>query len=182
MNTENKNFAKERILSMQPDSCTYLWSGIRLALHQFSSDPDMTAALMVLTDGQPNEPLSNGIIAAMRRWCKGRGLERMPVPIHTFGFGYNLKGGLLQSISGFGGGDYSFVPDASMLGTVFNHAVANLKSTYAQKAILTLTYPDLLELTELGIYIDKAKPTKASCGREGTYMEYSINLRTIQYG
>ncbi|KAF2467492.1 vWA-like protein [Lindgomyces ingoldianus] len=138
MNHKNKNCAKEKILSMQPESSTYLWSGMQLALDQFSGDVDKTAALMVLTDGQPNEPLSNGIIAAMRRWCRGRGLGRIPVPIHTFGFGYNLEEGLLQSISDLGGGDYSFVPDASMLGTVFNHAVANLKSTYAQTATLQL--------------------------------------------
>jgi Mg-chelatase subunit ChlD len=73
----------------------------------------MTAALMILTDGQPNEMLSNCIVTAMRRWCKDKRLERMPVPILTFGFGYNLKEGLLQSIAEFGGGDYCFVPDAS---------------------------------------------------------------------
>ena len=106
----------------------------------------------------------------------------MPVPIYTFGFGYNLKEGLLQSIAEFSGGDYCFIPDASMLGTVFNHAVANLKSIYAQKATLTLRYPDTLELTELKTYIDKAKPVKVSSRQRGTYMEYSINLRTIQYG
>jgi hypothetical protein len=182
MNTKNKELAKERILSMQPEDSTYLWSGMRLALDQFSGDPDMTAALMVLTDGRPNERLSNSVIAAMRRWCKDKRLERMPVPIHTFGFGYKLKEGLLQSIAKFGGGDYYFIPDASMLGTIFNHAITNLQSTYAQKATLTLTYLDALELTELGIYINKAKPIEVSHGTEGTYVEYSIDLRTIQYG
>src|ERR1700733_12543310 len=105
---------------------------MRLTLNQFSGNWDMTAALMVLTDGQPNEPLSNSVVAAMRRWCKDKRLERMPVPIHTFGFGHNLKEGLLQLIAEFSGSDYCFVLNTSMLGTVFNHAIANLKSTYAQ--------------------------------------------------
>jgi hypothetical protein len=182
MNAKNKELAKKMILSMKPDHLTYLWSGMRLALNQFSGDPDMTAALMILTDGRPNERLSNGVVAAMRRWCKDKQFDRMPVPIHTFGFGYNLQEGLLHSIAEFGGGDYCFIPDASMLGTSFNHTIANLQSIYAQKATLTLTYPDVLRLTELGIYINKAEPVEASRGRSGTYMEYSIDLRTIQYG
>jgi hypothetical protein len=182
MGTKNRKLAKRKIMSMQPERATHLWSGMRLALDQFSGNQDMTPALMVLTDGQPTETYSNGIVAAMRRWGKDKGVEKMPVPVHTFGFGYNLKEGLLQSIAEFGGGDYCFVPDASMLGTIFNHAVANLKSTYAQKATLKLRYPDALELTELGTYINKGKPVKVFGEQGGTYMEYSINLRTIQYG
>jgi hypothetical protein len=166
---------------MQPENNTYLWSGMKLALDQFSGNPYIIVALMVLTDGQPNERLSNGVIAAMRRWYKERGSENMPVPVHTFGFGYNLQDGLLQSIAEFGRGDYCFVPDASMLGTIFNHAVANLKVTYAHDAIITLSYPNVLDLTELGLYIGKAAPKKVISEREGAYIEYSINLRTIRF-
>jgi hypothetical protein len=179
MDSKNKSFAKEKILSIQPEEYTYLWSGMRLALDQLSGNPCMTGAIKIFTDGQPNERLSNSIIAAMGRWCKERGLQNMPVPIHTFGFGYKLQDGLLQSIAELGGGDYCFVPDASMLGTVFNHAVANLKVTYAHDATMTLSYPNFLDLTELGLYIGKAAPKKVTSEREGAHVEYSINLRTI---
>ena len=182
MDNNNKSLAKEKIMSMKPDDLTYLWSGMRLALDQLSGSPYMTAALKIFTDGQPNERLSNGVIAAMRRWCTERGLESMPVPVHTFGFGYNLQDGLLQSIAEFGGGDYCFVPDASMLGTVFNHAVANLKVTYAHDAIITLSYPKILDLTEPGLYIGKATPKKVKSEAECAHLEYSINLRTIRFG
>jgi Mg-chelatase subunit ChlD len=106
MDGKNKSLAKRKILSMQPENLTYLWSGMRLPLDQFSGSQYMTAALKTFTDGQPNERLSNGVIAAMRRWCKERRLENRPIPIHTFGFGYNLQDGLLQSIAELGGGDY----------------------------------------------------------------------------
>jgi hypothetical protein len=36
--------------------------------------------------------------------------------IHTFGFGYSIRSGLLQSIAEVGAGTYSFIPDAGMLG------------------------------------------------------------------
>jgi Mg-chelatase subunit ChlD len=81
MNSKYKSLAKARILSMQPENNMYLWSGMKLALDQFSGNPYMIAALMVLTDGQPKERLSNGVIAAMRRWCKERGSENIPVPV-----------------------------------------------------------------------------------------------------
>ena len=93
-----------------------------------------------------------------------------------------LQDGLLQLIAEFGGGDYCFVPNANMLGTIFNHAVANLKVTYAHNAIMTLSYPNILDLTELGLYIGKAAPKKVISKKEGAYMEYSINLKTIRFG
>lgn len=42
-------------------------------------------------------------------------MEQLPASIHTFGFGYNLRSGLLKSIAEFGGGNYSFIPDAGMI-------------------------------------------------------------------
>ena len=45
----------------------------------------------------------------------GQGL--LPPSIHTFGFGYSLRSGLLQSIAEVGGGSYAFIPDAGMIGT-----------------------------------------------------------------
>jgi hypothetical protein len=66
--------------------------------------------------------------------------------------------------------------------TIFDHAVANPKVTYAHDAIMTLSYPKVLDLTELGLYIGKATPKQVISEREGTYMEYSINLRTIRFG
>ena len=82
----------------------------------------------------------------------------MPVPIYTFGFAYKLQDGLLQSIAEFGRGDYCFVPDASILGTVFNYTIANLKVIYAYDAIIILSYLIVLDLTELGLYIGKVTP------------------------
>jgi hypothetical protein len=105
----------------------------------------------------------------------------MPIPIYTFRFGYKLQDGLLQSIAKFGGGDYYFVPNTSILSTIFNYAVANLKVIYAYDAIIILSYPNFLDLTELRLYIGKAAPKKVTSEREGTYIEYSINLRTIRF-
>lgn len=70
----------------------------------------------------------------------------LPATIHTFGFGYSLRSGLLKSIAEIGGGNYAFIPDAGMIGTVFVHAVANLQTTYATDAVLKLQYAEPMEM------------------------------------
>lgn len=35
--------------------------------------------------------------------------------IHTFGFGYSIRSGLLKSIAEVGEGNYAFIPDAGMI-------------------------------------------------------------------
>jgi hypothetical protein len=42
-------------------------------------------------------------------------MEQLPATISTFGFGYDLRSGLLKSIAEISGGDYSFIPDAGMI-------------------------------------------------------------------
>ena len=42
----------------------------------------------------------------------------LPAAIHTFGFGYYLRSGLLKSIAEIGSGNYAFIPDAGMIGTI----------------------------------------------------------------
>jgi hypothetical protein len=66
-----------------------------------------------------------------------------------------------------------------MLSTIFNYAITNLKVIYAYNAIIILSYLNILDLIELGLYISKATPKKVISKREGAYIEYSINLKTI---
>lgn len=101
-----------------------------------------------------------------------------PATISTFGFGYSLESGLLKSIAEIGGGSYAFIPDAGMIGTVFVHAVANLQSTFATKAVLQLDYREPLELQETkGETADQEEPQK-----NGVQRRLNINLGQLQYG
>jgi hypothetical protein len=181
MNPKNKELSRKMIKDLIPEDFTHLFDGIQLGLQLFQDDSkdyqENIRAMMVLGDGIPEGDVgaipSDGHIPAMRR------LGELPAPIHTFGFGYNLQPGLLQSIAEFSGGNYSFIPDSSMLGTIFIHAVANLQSTFARRAVLNLTYPSLLGLEETGIYIGKRKPISIASGYT---REYTIDLNTLQYG
>jgi len=62
--------------------------------------------------------------------------------ISTFGFGYNLDSQLLSKLAATGGGQFNFIPDSGMVGTVFVHAVANLMATYSAVSKVALEIPD----------------------------------------
>lgn len=135
MTEENKKTTDSNIESMQPKDATNLWHGIRDGLKLFKNDPDdygkpaRIPALMVLTDGCPNHmydsyqvPRFENSKTDLITRCptqgyvpKLRGMGKLPATINTFGFGYNLRSGLLKSIAEIGGGNYSFIPDAGMV-------------------------------------------------------------------
>lgn len=145
MTEENKKITDRNIESMQPRDATNLWHGIRDGLKLFKNDandeygkPERIPALMVLTDGCPNHMYVVLILFIKRiqtLTCKIRcptqgyvpklrSMGKLPAIINTFGFGYNLRSGLLKSIAEIGGGNYSFIPDAGM---VVSHSLS-LKS------------------------------------------------------
>jgi hypothetical protein len=114
---------------------------------------------------------------------KIRNMGPLPASIHTFGFGYSLRSGLLKSIAEIGGGNYAFIPDAGMIGTVFVHAVANLQSTFATRAVLKLAYSKPLELEETTGPSAEQKPVEfADDESEDSVAELTLNLGNLQFG
>jgi hypothetical protein len=113
---------------------------------------------------------------------KIRGMSPLPASIHTFGFGYSLRSGLLKSIAEIGGGNYAFIPDAGMIGTVFVHAVANLQSTFATRAVLKLTYSKPMELYETTGPSVEHKPVEFADDSEDSVAELTLTLGNLQFG
>ncbi|KAK0616764.1 ribosomal protein L13e-domain-containing protein [Immersiella caudata] len=180
MTASNKRSTKKKIEGMAPKDITNLWGGIQSGLGLFDKEPNgKVPALMVLTDGMPNH-----MCPSMGYVHKLRSMGQLPATLHTFGFGFSLRSGLLKSIAEIGGGNYSFIPDAGMIGTIFVHAVANLQSTYANNVLLRLQYPAYLGLEETtGEAVDKRKPIEIEgTGPQATTTELRIPLSTLQYG
>ncbi|KAF1986857.1 hypothetical protein K402DRAFT_446363 [Aulographum hederae CBS 113979] len=139
---DSKKSTMERVDRLVPKVSTNLWHGLKegLKLFENASYSGNVQAMYVLTDGVPNHMCpSQGYVPKLKPILKSmKTAERVPPAIHTFGFGYSLRSGLLQSIAEIGGGNYAFIPDAGMIGTVFIHAVANLYCTFATNASLTI--------------------------------------------
>lgn len=178
MTADNKEKAEAKIEKMSVEASTNLWHGLRDGIKLFERESSPGAgrvpAVMVLTDGVPNHMCPpQGYVPALRA------LGNIAPSVHTFGFGYKLRSGLLKSVAEFGRGNYSFIPDAGMIGTVFVHAVANLQSTFATNASIQLTYPDHVELQQTaGPSVDQEQPVRRD---EGGY-RLTIPLGSIQYG
>lgn len=85
---------------------------------------------------------------------------------------------MLQSIAEVGGGNYAFIPDSGMVGTVFVHAVANLQATFAINATLEITYKTPLKIEEaMGNAVHSVLPT-----RVGDTSRLSMQLGILRYG
>ncbi|KAK9419684.1 putative Hint-domain-containing protein [Seiridium unicorne] len=141
MTSSNKKQTAGRIRALKQENVTNLWQGLVQGLRLFegSEDSGRVPAILVLTDGQPNcQHPAAGYIPTIRS------MPPLPATIHTFGFGNDIKSGLLKSIAEIGGGSYSFIPDSGMVGTVFVNAVAHLQSTFANRCTLDITYPAAL--------------------------------------
>ncbi|KAM3476455.1 hypothetical protein MY8738_006928 [Beauveria namnaoensis] len=179
MTEEKKRVARDNINSMEPKDATNLWHGILTGLKQFEkvNSDGKVPAVMVLTDGMPNHMCPPaGYIPKLR--------AKLPLPatIHTFGFGYQLRSGLLKYIAEIGSGNYSFIPDAGMIGTVFVHAVANLQNTYATEATLQFRYASNLQIQEaMGTSVLSSPPEPfIEASQQG--LQLDIPLGNIQYG
>jgi hypothetical protein len=62
------------------------------------------------------------------------------VPIHTFGFGYDMNSKLINSVAEATQATYAFIPDCSMVGTVFINFIATALASIAH--YMTLTDPN----------------------------------------
>lgn len=181
MDPVSKEEARGSIRRMRLGSCTNLWGGIKKGLELFNNQRNTgrVPAIMVLTDGQPNHMCPHkGYIPKLR--------EAWPLPaaIHTFGFGYSLRSGLLKSIAEFTGGNYAFIPDAGMIGTVFVHAVANLQSTFAINARLTISYQraKLAVADAMGETAAQQPAAEQEGAADNTVGRLVVQLGSIQYG
>lgn len=176
MTTAHKETTEAKIEKMRAEACTNLWHGLKdgISLFENETNTGRVPAVMVLTDGVPNHMCPpQGYVPALKA------LGHIEPSIHTFGFGYTLRSGLLKSISEFGRGNYSFIPDAGMIGTVFVHAVANLQSTFATNARIRLSCPDQITLHQTaGASVDQYQPVR----RDGSEFELTIPLGNLQYG
>lgn len=176
MTAANKKKAEAIIAGINIEGATNLWLGLKNGIKLFENEEDTgrVPAVMVLTDGVPNHMCPpQGYVPALKA------MGNMIPSISTFGFGFTLRSGLLKSIAELGRGNYSFIPDVGMIGTVFVHAVAALQSTFATNASIRLTYPEYVKLKQtIGSSAEHQQPIHHHEGKN----QLTITLGNIQYG
>lgn len=161
MTPGNKGVTKVKMAGLSPGGCTNLWDGIKTALDALPDD----GIVCVLTDGEPTVSPPKGELRMFKEWKDAR--PNWHGQIHTFGFGYGLDSKLLTEIAREGNGRYSFIPDSSLVGTIFVHAMANIRTTYRSSCVMSVETDG--EITGIGPH------TKTSWG-------YQIPIGPFMYG
>ena len=121
MDAGGKGLAKVALACIHSENSTNIWSGLELAIDQIPQG----GVVFLLTDGQPNIRPPRGEIAMLKAKMDGRD----DIVLNTYGFGYNLDSELLFELARTTQGSYAFIPDIGLVGTVFIHAIANLRTS-----------------------------------------------------
>ena len=137
MDDAGRSKLKAVLETVQPDSMTNIDGAIR-SMMSIANRPEMKGRAIfgaLLTDGAETvTPSPSGTVKALSR------LEMTnPWVFSTFGFGYELNSVLLTQLSEMvlaGGGSFGFIPDLTMIGTVFINWVANCMMMGVRDAVL----------------------------------------------
>jgi len=131
LNDVGKKSAQTVVEAMRPAGSTNLWDGLFNGLEVLRKAPcdKRNRAIMLLTDGEPNIVPPRGHLPMLNNYKDKN--DGLPGIIYTFGFGYRLDSALLVELAVGGNGAYSFIPDSSLVGTVFIHALSSLLTTTA---------------------------------------------------
>jgi uncharacterized protein YegL len=164
MTDAGKALAVNAINNLRTEGMTNIWDGLRCGIDEVcKSDKNVHRTVMLLTDGQPNQNPPSGIMNTLKRYVERTECD---VVIDTFGFGYNLDSTLLNEIAVYGNGNYAFIPDGTMVGTIFVDAISNTLTTLARN--VSVHVEDNVEV--VGDY-----PLTHTWGK-------SINLGTVRGG
>lgn len=154
----NESLITTRINALMPGGTTNIWSGLKIGI-DLANRQDNTrfnTSVMLLTDGVDSGTLPRGVLPTFETYFKPM-LGKFS--IHTFAYGYEVDSALVSQIAAKSQGVFGYIPDATMVGTVFINTMS---------AILSTVYNDVaLEVKFLGT------PTSHT---------EKINLGSILYG
>lgn len=140
LNETNKKYFNEKVNELHADGGTNIWDALRVSIELglTAMTPTRRVNLLLFTDGESNNDPPRGIIPTLKDFIGE--LPNLNMSINTFGFGNNINSNLLYTISQqtqqtiFG-----FIPDSTMIGTVFINSLAYIMSN---KIITKLTSSD----------------------------------------
>jgi hypothetical protein len=132
---------------LEPEGMTNLWDGIKTCINKIKDNYDVNynVSMIVMTDGVSNSDPPRGIIPSLTDLIRQ---NKLNFTINTFGYGYNIDSNLLENIANIGSGIFGFIPDASMVGTIFINMISNIiNSTINNLTVSTLSEPQVELIT-----------------------------------
>lgn len=137
MNAGGRQAAEKIVREMKTEGSTNIWDGLKVGLDVTKDEicSDRNTFVLLLTDGEPNVNPPEGNVPALENYIKKNGLNSN---IHVFGYGYHLDTLLLAGIAKEGVGSYGYIPDCSMVGTIFVNFLSNALATLTNLAQVTV--------------------------------------------
>lgn len=130
MDKNGRDKALDVVSKMKTQGSTNLWGGIKSGL-DMAKDPicqSKNTFVLVLSDGQPNVHPPEGNLGALQKYVAQSPLN---CSLSMFGYGYALDTKLLSAITQIGAGCYGYIPDCSMVGTIFVNFISLALSTFS---------------------------------------------------
>ncbi len=159
--SHTKQIILNNIASLQAGGMTNLWEGLRFGMNMLNtvSIPDFTSSIMVLTDGVSNIDPPRGLIQTLENALES---NKQKYTINTFGYSYGVDSDLLEKISRIGSGVYGFIPDSTMVGTVFINMLSNISistTSYATVDFVSTNANETKILSNKNIGMISSNPT-----------------------
>ncbi len=166
MDAPGQKLASKQLDCLHPNGYTNIWDALRMAIDLATGDPrfmSMQKSILLFTDGEPNVNPPRGIVPTLTAYLTEKGKH---VSIHSFGYGYNLDSEMLLDVALLGDGVYCYIPDCTMVGTIFVNYISNCLATAVDCAELELFAGKTHNLTGLGYELRGGK----------------ISVGAVQYG
>ena len=147
LDQNGKNNTLRCIEQLQPDGMTNLWDGIKTCINKIKDNYDnvYNISMIVMTDGVSNSDPPRGIIPSLNDLITQ---NKLNFTINTFGYGYNIDSNLLEQIAILGSGIFGFIPDATMVGTIFINMISNIiNSTINNLTVSASSQPEIELIT-----------------------------------
>lgn len=129
MNLDNRNFANKLVDNIKAENMTNLWDGLQRAINLINEQKelckDKNVFTVLLTDGISNIDPPRGIETTLTNYIKDKSLKGT---ISAFGYSYDINSAVLNNIATICNGIFAFIPDASMVGTIFINFISNCLS------------------------------------------------------
>jgi hypothetical protein len=133
MDEKARSDALASIAKLNAGGGTKLFEALGATLTHLAEPGQGHPTILLLTDGEPSDQV--GSFFSDQKAAP-------PHTLHTLGFGYDIKSDLLAELAQAGGGLYAFIPDATIVGTVFVNFVSFLLSIAQHHLVATVTGPE----------------------------------------
>jgi len=180
--TQDRATARSVLPRITANGGTNIWGGLFKAL-QIAEEKTVAASpqnvvILLQTDGE-SDPTYNpprGIVPTLRAWLDTHPSVRLTIHTIGYGMGDGLDSFLLRAIADATGGTTNYIPDGSMVGTVFIHLMANLMSVVHKD--LTLQIPEFGHTEHIGTLQSGQTRQLLVHAPPGT-TAFSVSLRSI---